>query len=470
MDKTVFRWALPDLGEGVHEGEVVRWHVAEGDRVAVDQVLAEIQTDKALVEIPSPVAGRVLRLLAPPGAVVPVGTVLLEVETDAAAAPGGDGPAKGSEPAQGSIPGTGGVPVTGVATGAEAGAERAGLAADTVAETAGRSQGTGVAGAGPGGRRRALAAPAVRRRARQLGIDIDTIAGTGPGGRVTMADVERAARGTEDAGAAGGSGKAPGITPDLQRVGEPKGRVGAPAAGATAAGPDDERVPMAGLRRVIAERMVRSLQTTAQVTGMDEADVTELVALRGRAAAEAEGLGVKLTYLPFIIKAVISGLRAYPYVNAEVDDTRGEIVLRRRYHIGIAVDTPDGLVVPVIHDADRLNLLQLAQAIEDLSRRARERKLTVAEMQGGTFTISNIGSFGGTFATPILNPPQVAILATGRIVRRPMFDAQDRVVPRHLMAVSLTFDHRVLDGADATRFMRHVVERLERPERLVLEL
>ncbi|WP_245784047.1 2-oxo acid dehydrogenase subunit E2 [Alicyclobacillus macrosporangiidus] len=221
---------------------------------------------------------------------------------------------------------------------------------------------------------------------------------------------------------------------------------------------------------MIAERMVQSLHTAAQVTGMDEADVTELVAFRARAAAEAEALGVKLTYLPFIIKAVISGLRAYPYLNASLDDARGDIVLKRRYHIGIAVDTPDGLVVPVIRDADRLSLLELARAIEDLSERARKRTLTVAELQGGTFTLSNIGSFGGMFATPILHHPQVAILATGRVVRRPMFDAEDRVVPRHLMPVSLTFDHRVLDGADATRFLRHVVARLERPERLVLEL
>ncbi|WP_029420900.1 dihydrolipoamide acetyltransferase family protein [Alicyclobacillus macrosporangiidus] len=434
----VYRWALPDLGEGVHEGEVVRWHVSPGESVAMDQVLAEIQTDKALVEIPSPVAGRVLRVLVPEGAVVPVGTVLVEIETES---------------------------------------EQAGASAAASEGEAGAVRGTA---SGEGGRRRALAAPAVRKRARQLGVDIDRVTGSGPGGRVTMADVEAAARSGEPA-SVGLAGPARGQAPESPAVPGapeapgPSGTSGAPGisrAPAPAAAPEaeEERVRLAGLRRVIAERMVHSLHTAAQVTGMDEADVTELVAFRARAAAEAEALGVKLTYLPFIIKAVISGLRAYPYLNASLDDARGEIVLKHRYHIGIAVDTPDGLVVPVIRDADRKSLLELAREIQDLSERARKRTLTVAELQGGTFTLSNIGSFGGTFATPILHHPQVAILATGRIVRRPMFDAEDRVVPRHLMAVSLTFDHRVLDGAYATRFMRHVVERLERPERLVLEL
>lgn len=406
---TTYRWALPDLGEGMHEAEIVRWLVQEGDVVAPDQPLLEVQTDKALTEIPSPVAGRVLHLYGVPGQVVPVGTVLIEIDTAMTNSPS-------------AIP-------------------------------------------------RPLAAPAVRRRARELGVDLADVRGTGRGGRITMRDVEEAAR-QAATGQTVGMSVAPSAAVEAGmgtvRQGQPPGAKA--VAGSMSSEADVERVPLAGLRRVIAGRMVASKFTAPHVTGMDEADVTELVALREKLDPWAREQGIKLTYLPFVIRAVVSGLRRFPYLNASMDAEHGEILLKKRYHIGIAVDTPDGLMVPVIRDADQKSLLDLAQEVQRLSEAARSRTIALEDVQGSTFTISNVGSFGGTFATPIINPPEVAILAMGRIARRPMFGPNDEVVPRWLMALSLTFDHRVLDGGYTARFMRHVVERLEHPERLMLEL
>lgn len=409
----IVEFRLPDLGEGITEGEVVKWFVQEGDLVKEDQPLVEVQTDKATVEIPSPVSGRVQQRMAKEGEIVPVGAVLIVIET---------------------------------AT------ERA----DSVAGADGR----------PEGRRRVQAAPAVRKLARELGIDLTQVAGSGPGGRVLKADVERAASG----GAMPREMSRPLATAvrpvTMEESVDPAAdrRQGQPAAG-----PLVERLPLRGIRRAMARRMAQSVHAAAHCTGMSEVDVTELVAIRRQMAAQAAEKGIKLTYMPFIIKAVISGLKKYPIMNATLDDEKEEIVIQRMYHIGIAVDTPDGLVVPVIHDADRLSLLQLAEAVQTLAARAREGRLRPEDVQGGTFTISNIGAIGGTFATPIINYPEVAILGVNRIEPKPVV-RDDQIVIRQIMGLSLSFDHRVIDGATSARFTAHVARYLEQPNLLFMEM
>ncbi|ATY84302.1 dienelactone hydrolase [Kyrpidia spormannii] len=457
----LYQWRLPDVGEGIHEAEIVRWRVQPGEVVTEDQVLLEVQTDKATVEIPSPVAGKVVEVHGDEGQVVPVGTVLVEIETE-----------------EGQVPGLRGVAA---ANGMAAGSATSGV----VGRESERQVPPGSPGTG-NGFQRAKAAPVVRRLARELGIDINQVPGTGPGGRVLEEDVRAfAARGGDRDLGVGTPGPevqvgegSPETGAQTLSTAEPKGQeavspVGArEAEGSFAPGQDadEQRIPLRGVRRVIAEHMVRSKFTIPHVTGMDEADVTELVAFRRQVEESAAEGQVKITYLPFIVKAVVAGLKAYPYFNAVLDDERREIVVKRRYHIGIAVDAPDGLLVPVVHDADRKSVLEIAEEIEELKEKARSGSLSPDEMRGGTFTISNIGSFGGLFATPIIHYPQAAILATGKIVRRPVMLEDDRVVGRWMMPISLTFDHRIIDGAAATRFMGYIMQLLGNPTQLMVRI
>ncbi|MBE3551519.1 MAG: 2-oxo acid dehydrogenase subunit E2 [Kyrpidia tusciae] len=458
----IYQWRLPDVGEGIHEAEIVRWRVQPGEVVTEDQVLLEVQTDKATVEIPSPVAGKVVEVHGEEGQVVPVGTVLVEIETE-----------------EGQVsPGLRGV------------AAESGMAAESAPSgVVGRESERQVPPGSPGtgnGLQRAKAAPVVRRLARELGIDINQVPGTGPGGRVLEEDVRAFAARGGDRDLGGGTSRPedqvgegrPETGAQRLSTAEPKKQeavspVGAgEAEGSFAEGEDaeEQRIPLRGVRRVIAEHMVQSKFTIPHVTGMDEADVTELVAFRRQVEESAAEGQVKITYLPFIVKAVVAGLKAYPYFNAGLDDERREIVLKRRYHIGIAVDAPEGLLVPVVHDADRKSVLEIAEEIEELKEKARSGSLAPDEMRGGTFTISNIGSFGGLFATPIIHYPQAAILATGKIVRRPVMLEDDRVVGRWMMPISLTFDHRIIDGAAATRFMGYIMQLLGNPMQLMVRI
>jgi pyruvate dehydrogenase E2 component (dihydrolipoamide acetyltransferase) len=266
------------------------------------------------------------------------------------------------------------------------------------------------------------ATPIARRVARELGVDLDRVAGSGPGGRITEADVRmQAARGAQE-----------------------------------------ERVPMRGLRRRIAARMVQSAFTAPHVTAMEEADVSELVALRARMEAAAQAKGMRLTYLPFIIKAVVAALQANPYLNASLDAEAGVIILKRYYHIGIATATDDGLLVPVLRDADKKDLWEIAEGLKQLADASRARTIGREDLQGSTFTISNYGAFGGFFATPIINPPEAAILGVGRINDRAVV-RDGEIVVRQLMGLSLSFDHRVVDGVDAGRFLQYVIDCLETP-------
>lgn len=429
----IYEFKLPDIGEGLHEAEIIRWLIREGDVVKADQPIAEIQTDKAMVEMTTPVAGKVVALAGPEGATVKVGEPLIVVETEAS--------------------------VAGEAAPIE----------DSVREPV-----TVLHGETPRpARKRAIAAPSVRKRARELGVPIDEVEGTGEGGRVTLADLERYVREREAAVAVAElrerSGAA--VLPVGGTAIEQKADKAAwtSIASTELVVPEEERIPLRGLRKKIAEKMVKSAYTAPHVTGMDEVDVTKLVEIRKNLASELAKEQIKLTYLPFIIKAVTRALKQYPMFNASLDEETNEIVLKKRYHIGIATATKAGLVVPVIRDADQKSIRELAVEIAELSEKAHRQALRLDELQGSTFTITSTGAGGGWFATPIINYPEVAIFGAHAIKRRPVV-VGDEIVIRDMMGMSLTFDHRVIDGEPAGRFMRTVAHYLENPEVLLLDV
>jgi pyruvate dehydrogenase E2 component (dihydrolipoamide acetyltransferase) len=409
-----FEFKLPDLGEGVVEGEIVKWLVAPGELVKEDQGVVELMTDKATVTVPSPRAGKVVSLHGKEGEMAKVHQVLLVLEVS------GESPAAVASPALAPTPM------------AQAPAAIRAAAAEPASKV--------------------LATPVTRRMAREHGLDLAAISGTGPQGRVLKADVQAAL--------------------DLGRSPEP---VLAPARGKLVPLPSaaaDERIPLRGLRKKIAEKMVRSKYTAPHSTFVEEADVTELVVLRRRLneALAASGEALKLSFLPFICKALIPVLRRYPSINSNFDDAAQELVQRGSFHFGIAAATDEGLTVPVVKDVDRLTLRQLAEEITRLGAAARERKLKLDELSGGTFTITSLGTHGGLLATPIINYPEVAILGVHRIRKRPVVMDDDRIVVREMMNVSLSFDHRVIDGLVAAEATGALVELLERPESLLLEM
>lgn len=400
-----FDFKLPDLGEGITEVELRRWLVAEGDTVQEHQPLLEVETDKAVVEVPSPHAGTVTRLARTEGETVQVGAVLLTI-----AEAGG----KEKEEASPQPPPLRPTSVGIVGSLPEAEEEHA-------------PEPTEFAG---------LATPMVRKMARERGIDLRGIKGSGPRGCITPEDLERQ---------------------ELPERAQQK----PPVEG-------EERVPLRGLRRSIARNVLASQRTTAFVTSMEEVDITEIWEMRSREQGEVESRGTHLTFLPFFIKAAQHALKEHPLLNASIDDESQELVLKTRYHFGIAVDTPEGLMVPVIRDVDRKSIIELAQSIQELGRKARERSISLEELRGSSFTITNYGHFGGTFATPIINWPDVAILGFGRIVERPWVH-RGRIEIRKILPLSLTFDHRATDGADAAKFLGKVLRYLEDPALLFLD-
>ncbi len=408
-----WEFRLPDIGEGMVEAEVVKWYVQEGDTIEEDQPMVELMTDKANVVIPSPRKGVVLKRFGKEGEVVKVGSVLVVI----------------GEPGEA-------------------------MAEGPVEVTAAVAAAREAPSAPPG---RVLATPATRRLARELGVDLRQVPPTGPHGRVTKEDVIRFVEAQRAPAAPPTPAPAP---PPVEAPVVPE--VGPPTA-------LEERIPLRGLRRVIARRMVQSKHTAAHFTYVEEVDMTELVRLREQMKPVAEAQGVRLTYLPFIIKAVIIGLKRFPIINASLDDEREEIVLKKSYHIGIAVQTDQGLTVPVIHDADKRSLLDLAREVERLATAAREGRLTLDEVRGSTFTITSLGKLGGLLATPIINYPEVAILGVHKIEPRPVVRAGE-VVVRSMMNVSLSFDHRVVDGAVGAEFTQVVREHLENPHLLFLQM
>ncbi|MFB6151559.1 MAG: dihydrolipoamide acetyltransferase family protein [Haloarculaceae archaeon] len=588
-------FALPDVGEGVAEGELLAWRVEPGERVAEDQPVAEVETDKAVVDVPSPVDGVVRELHAEPGDVVPVGDVIVTFDVDGEAADdradAGDAGAGSASPPD-EQPATSGKPAAEQST------------------TPGEAEQPDEAAGGPGsenghGDGRAFAPPSVRRLARELGVDLAAVDGSDPGGRVTAADVRAVARdatsgereqaestagerpesrdsaaeagaesapgtGAEDApgtadttgaetgadSAAGGveerpatgtRGGAPGGTatgtrtaveradrdrtlaaPATRRVareldvdidevpaverrdGEAfvdetavreyaevqrraqaadaaaveagdegaggaagpvrEGERGAPAGErrAAAGGERERREPYRGVRKTIGEAMERSKFTAPHVTHHDRADATALVAARERLRPRAERAGVNLTYLPFVLKAVVAALREHPVLNTSLDEESDEIVYKNYYDIGVATATDAGLMVPVVEDVDGKGLVELASDVTELTAKARDRSIDLEDLRGSTFSVTNFGVVGGEYATPIINYPETAILGLGAIEKRPAV-VDGEVVARETLPLSLSIDHRVIDGADAARFVNTLVEYLEEPTLLLLE-
>lgn len=469
---------LPDVGEGIREAEVVRWLVTEGEFVREFDPIVEVQTDKAVVELPAPVSGRVAEILAVPGSIANVGDVLVTIDTEAGASRG----AQALIDRQSLTARTGAV--TDHAFDIQSPMAVRALQAASVNKVAGAARGNtpSVAhaaqprhqGEGNSGRHRAeqrrspglprpLATPGVRHLARELGVVLDEVEGTGTNGRITRKDVQEYAahRAASQAGVSPAGAAAVGRvlpfdeTELLTTVVEHQ--------------PASTRIPFRGVRRATAEHVSRSAFTAPHVTTFDDCEATSLVALRSRWNAALEPQGKRLSYLPFIVKAVVSALRAFPYFNARLDEEAQEIELLAAYHIGLAVDTPDGLLVPVIRHADRLTVAEIGDEILRLTRGAKERKLSQQELRGSTFTITNMGPIGGMFATPIINYPEVGILAVHQIQRKPVVRGDDIVI-RDMLTLSLSFDHRIIDGAGSVRFMNHIRRLIEHPELLMLEL
>lgn len=437
---------LPKLAESVVEGEIVQWFVQEGQPVAVDQALVEVMSDKATVELTSTVAGIVSKHLAGEGDVVDVGATIALIDENGSTAQ--DVPAAEEEPD----------------SPAEAVADEVDNGADLFKPTEDKSSGAAVqvsrpepatrtapkrqAATGPFGR--VLAVPAARRLAREMGIDIEELHGSGPSGRVRVSDVEQGATST----APTGSG------------------LPAPVQYHTPAGFEERetREKLRGIRRLTSQQMVASHLHTVRALHVDEADVSELVRLRKKLKPHVEERGAKLSYLPFIMKAVVAGLKQFPTLNTSLDEAAGEIVHKDYWNMTMAVSTERGLMVPVIRNVDQLDLAELAGSIQGVAERARSGKLEPEELQGGTFSITNIGSVGGLFSFPIINVPEAAILGVHSIRRRPKVMPDDSIAPADMLYLSLSFDHRLVDGAEAAAFTNYVIALLEEPERLLLEM
>ncbi len=420
-----FVFELPEVGEGVVEAEVVSWNVAVGDVVAVDQPLCEITTDKAQLEISSPKAGRILRLHGEPGDIIKVHAPLVEIDTDAA----GEAPAA--------------APSNGAASHGANGVTQSPPASPPPPPRPNPAPAPRTTGAP------AKATPAVRREAREQGVDLHAVTGTGPGGRVTRDDL---ARHHQPAGDAPMPARAPAL-PQVEVV--PSGA--------------ERREPIRGVRRAIAEQMAKSKQVAAHFTYVEEVDCGELVELRQRMKVAAADRGIKLTYIPIIMKATSLVLRDFPNVNAVMDEESFELVVKGDHDIGLSTDTPNGLYVPVIRNVEQKSILHLAAEITEVTERTRQGKARLDELRGGTFTMTSVGSIGGVLATPILNVPQVAILGVNAIRDQAVVRGGEIVV-RPMMYLSPSFDHRIVDGAVGARFVAALKDVLENPHKLLMEL
>lgn len=460
----MYEFKLPDIGEGMHEGEIRRWLVQEGQQVAADEPLVEVQTDKVTAELPAPVSGVVRKLCVSEGSVVPVGTVLAILE-DSAAQQGDGTAAAGIAEMRGDQ-----------GRAAEARGHGGGSAeVHAVPAAAAHSASTAASPRG----RRALATPHVRSLARKLGVNIDEVPGTGPAGRVTEEDLQRFVAALKEAAQAAVGGHEADVAA-LARADRPaqptrEGQAAPRTAAAAVVKPVPqgaepvEEVPLRGIRRRIAEHMVKSVQTIPHVTHVDEVEMEAVDALRQRLKPAAEARGVKLTFLPFYIKALTVALREFPYLNASVDNAGERILLKRYYHIGVAVDTDEGLIVPVIRHADQKSLFDIAAEVADLASRARAGRLALHEVTGSTFTVSNVGPIGGLYATPIINHPEAAILGLHKMEPRPVV-RDGQLVIRKMMHISLSFDHRIIDGAMAVRFTNRIKALMEDPDLMWAEL
>lgn len=416
-----FEFKLPDIGEGVVEGEIVQWMVEVGDTVEEDAVIVEIMTDKATVGIPTPKAGKVIERNGEVGDIFPVGGTLVVLETEGEAG-------EEAKPAE--------------AAPAPAAAKAPVAATPAAAPVAAAANG-----------KRILATPVTRRMARELGVDLAVVPGSGPQGRVLKNDLLGFVEAQKNQAVA-----------KMQPA-------PVPAAPRVESGAGDQRIPLRGLRRKIAENLVRSKHSAPHYHFVEEFDATELVACRKRLNQKLADTGEKLSFLPFLVKAAVAALKKYPHCNAVMDEEAQELVVRGEYNIGIAVATDEGLVVPVIRNADRLSMREIAKEILRLSEAARSRRLAQEDIGGGTFTITSLGQTGGLFATPIINHPEVAIMGVHKMRKRPVVDEKSgEIVVRDMLILSFGFDHRNVDGAEGADFAYTIIEMLKDPDRLLLEM
>jgi len=420
----VFR--LPDVGEGIHEAEIVGYEVNVGDQVKADQTIIKIETDKAVVTLPSPADGKVLEIPHQPGDTVSVGDPIIILETEKVTE---EAVVEAEKPAA--------MPAAPAAPPVEIKREK-------------------VFEEKPAAPKRVLATPHTRHLARELGVDISTVKGTGSRGRITDDDVRRAIK------------EAPAPPPKIPRAAAVSHEPSTLGFDFEKYGPT-RREPLKGVRKRIAEVMVRSFSTIPHVTHADEADVTDLLEVIKRQKPMAEQRGVKLTLTAFITKAVVSALQAFPDVNTSLDEESGEIVFKNYHHIGIATDTEQGLMVPVVKDADKKTILQIAKDIQELAAKARNREIDLEDLRGGTFSITNPGGIGGIHATPIIQHPQVAILGVLAARKKPVVK-DDQIVIRTIMPLVVSFDHRLLDGATMARFMNHIIDLLSDPMKMLVDV
>ena len=452
-----FEFKLPDIGEGVAEGEIVNWLVNAGDDVAENQEMVEVMTDKATVTIGAPKAGKVTELKYKVGDTVPVGQVLIVFET------GGEAAAPAPAPAAAAPAPAAAAPAPAAAAPAPAAAAPAAAKFDGPAASAagdiretlpGMSTTESSAKASDYYAEKPLAAPATRKLARELGVDLRKVEPSGSAGRVTREDVERSVNGASAAPAAAEApaAKAPGAPPPP------------PAQQAT-----DERVPIRGLRKRIFESMARSKHTAAHFHYVDEVDVAAITQLKDRAKPYAEKAGVKLTFLPFMVKAVVAALKRHPRLNSHVDEAAMEHILRKTYDIGIATSTDAGLMVPVVRGCDRLSIIEIASEIDRVAKAARAGKSQKEDLGGSSFTITSLGKLGGLIAPPIINYPEVGIMGVHAIKKKPVVRG-DQIVIGEVMNLSFSFDHRIIDGDVGANFAQEIISYLQEPDRLVVEM
>ena len=491
---------LPELAESVVEGEILKWMVKEGDTIALEQPIVEVMTDKVTVELPATFAGKLVKILAKEGEVVAVHALIAQIDDgvggaasevgSSAAVPAGaastatpaatatleNADIAAASPNESQKPAALGADMSAdssaVGSAYDGGVKKA-TAMDFGAVAKGSSGAAAPAKAGTNKFGRALATPSARQNAREAGVDILEVPGSGPNGRVNTADVQNYLSSAQT--------QAPAAPAPVQAAAPmPPALSAQPSSGAVLDVPPaqyktpkgyearEERLPLRGMRKAISRAMVASHLHTVRTLTVDEADLTELVKLRGRLKESAEKQGVKLTYLPFFVKAVAAALKKFPNINSSLDEAAQEIVRKKFYNIGIAVDTEAGLLVPVVRDVDQKSMLDIASSITDLAGKARSGKLSPEESGGGTFSITNMGSAGSLISFPIINAPEAAILGIHTIVERPVSRA-GQLEMRQMMYLSLSFDHRLIDGAEGARFVREVCRLLENPETLLLE-
>lgn len=428
-----FEFQFPDIGEGIHEGVITKWMVQEGDNIEEGESVAEVETDKVTTEIPSPRSGKVLQLKANKGDTINVGDVFIVID----AGGGSEALDKGSKANEKE----------------EVEEETAGVVGHVVSSsdvipssTEGSPQAKKTEE-----RRKVLATPVARHLAKDLGVDINTVRGSGPNGRVMKDDIYKASEEKSE--------------PEVKETGL---RDRQPKKLSISEDLPVERIPLTKIRKTIAEKMSESRFTIPHTTAMDEIDISRLHEFRKKYKDSLKEEDVSLTYLPFIIKAAIAALKKYPEFNSSLDEENDELVLKKYFNIGVATDTERGLMVPVIKDADKMNLVEIAKAIEDLSTRAKDNQIQLSQLKGGSFSVTNYGSIGGYFGIPIINYPESAILGIGRVVEKPIVK-DGEIVVAHILPLSLSYDHRIIDGASGARFLNLLKELLSNPDMLLLK-